>query len=263
MLANNVPCSAKLTHEQIPPNISMPEAATVPTNFVTVFHTVTSALNLPLPWPKPNSYTPPAADSTILIWGGASSVGLYALQILSYYGYRNLVAVASARHHVHLKSLGATKAYDYNDSDVVAQLRQSVDSIPYFFDCIGSVASSIRPIAQLAAKNSRVAVLLPVIFTPPTPSSAPEYGFDASAVADWAVGVHVHGVRTHAYDSNEQLARLLQPEIMPSLLEKGAVKPNRYRIIEGKDMLERAENALTALREGVSGEKLVWRVAEL
>lgn len=234
----------------------MPQAATVPGNFVTVFHTVTSDLELPLPWPKPDSYTPPAADSAILIWGGASSVGQYALQILSYYGYRNLIAVASARHHTHLQSLGAAKVFDYNDPNITFQIRQEVGNIPYFFDCIGSVSSSIQPIAELAAKGSRVAVLLPVIFDPP------KYGLDASVAAQWAPGVQVNGVRTHTYDDNEALARALQPEIMPSLLANGAVKPNKYRVIEGASMLERAENALTALREGVSGEKLVWRVAE-
>lgn len=47
------------------------------------------------------------------------------------------------------------------------------------------------------------------------------------------------------------------------MLKIGAVKPNRFRLVEGRDMLERAENALAALREGVSGEKLVWRVADV
>ncbi len=50
---------------------------------------------------------------------------------------------------------------------------------------------------------------------------------------------------------------------MPALLKKGLVKPNAYRIIEGETMLERAQNALDALRrKEVSGNKLVWRVSE-
>ncbi|CAD0017949.1 unnamed protein product [Aureobasidium pullulans] len=249
--------------DKIPSNISMPEAATVPTNFVTVFHTVTSALGLPLPWPKPDSYIPTSTEDAILIWGGSSSVGQYALQILSYYGYNNLIAVGSARHHAHLKTLGASRTYDYNDSNIVSQLKQDLGNIPYFFDCIGSVSLSIIPIAELANNGNHVAILLPLIFSPPTPTAAPKYGYDVTAVADWASGVGVTGVRTHAYEDNEQLARLLQPEIMPALLQAGVVRPNRYRVIEGKDMLERAENALTALREGVSGEKLVWRVADV
>jgi hypothetical protein len=50
---------------------------------------------------------------------------------------------------------------------------------------------------------------------------------------------------------------------MPTLLEQGIVKPNRYRIIEGKTLLERAQGAMDALRrKEASGERFVWRVAE-
>jgi hypothetical protein len=50
---------------------------------------------------------------------------------------------------------------------------------------------------------------------------------------------------------------------MPTLLAEGNVKPNNYRIIEGKTLLERAQAALDALRrQEVSAERLVWRVAE-
>ena len=50
---------------------------------------------------------------------------------------------------------------------------------------------------------------------------------------------------------------------MPTLLAEGIVKPNKFRIVEGKTMLERAQNALDLLRrKEVSAERLVWRVAE-
>jgi hypothetical protein len=50
---------------------------------------------------------------------------------------------------------------------------------------------------------------------------------------------------------------------MPKLLAGGVAKPNRQRIIEGATLLERAQNAMDALRrKEVSGERLVWRVAE-
>lgn len=47
------------------------------------------------------------------------------------------------------------------------------------------------------------------------------------------------------------------------MLERGLIKPNKLKIVEGKTMLERAENALKLMRgQAVSGEKLVWRIAE-
>lgn len=55
----------------------------------------------------------------------------------------------------------------------------------------------------------------------------------------------------------------LQPDILPTLLAKGIVKPNKYRLVEGATLLERAQKAIDALRnKEVSGERLVWRVAE-
>lgn len=50
---------------------------------------------------------------------------------------------------------------------------------------------------------------------------------------------------------------------MPTLLAEDIVKPNRYELIEGSTLVERAQNALDKLRSGtVSGARLVWRVAE-
>ena len=58
-------------------------------------------------------------------------------------------------------------------------------------------------------------------------------------------------------------AEHLQPEIMPTLLEKGIIKPNRRKIVEGPTLLARAQKALDMLRrKEVSGERLVWRVAD-
>jgi hypothetical protein len=44
---------------------------------------------------------------------------------------------------------------------------------------------------------------------------------------------------------------------------RGIVKPNKHRLIEGNTMLDRAQAAIDVLRlKEVSGERLVWRVAE-
>jgi len=47
------------------------------------------------------------------------------------------------------------------------------------------------------------------------------------------------------------------------MLAQGIVMPNQQKIVEGKTMLDRAQAALDALRrKEVSGERLVWRVAD-
>lgn len=179
---------------------------TLPNNFVTVFYALATDLGVPTPWAKPSDYTPPNAESAILIWGGASSVGQYALQILRYYGYHNLLTTASKKHHSNLMSLGASKAFDYNDSDVVEQIiracsaeRSGQHTLPLILDCIGSQQGSIQPLSKNAQKGAKVAVLLPVIVKDSTDSTIPEYTLDAEKAAEFADGVEVRGVRTHFY----------------------------------------------------------------
>ena len=44
-------------------------------------------------------------NNTILIWGGATVVGLYVAQLAKIYGL-NVIAVASTKHETYLKQLG-------------------------------------------------------------------------------------------------------------------------------------------------------------
>ncbi|OTB07285.1 hypothetical protein M426DRAFT_54159 [Hypoxylon sp. CI-4A] len=243
---------------KVPDDFSLEQAVTVPENLITAFNTIATDLQLPTPWPKPEGYVPPRADDRILIWGAASSVGQFIIQVLKFYGYRNVIATASPRHHEFLKQLGAKECFNYRNPTIVDDLlhgRQDEDApvFPLIVDCIGSQAGSVFPISKLAQNGSIVAIMTPVILKHSTEAEAPEYTMDAAPTADWADGVEVRGVRTHFY---------WKTEIMPALLASGDIKPNRFRIIEGKDLVERATNALDLLRRGVSGEKLVWRVSE-
>lgn len=188
----------------IPHGITMQEAVTVPNNFVTAYHTIVTDLELTLPWPKPSHYRPQHAEDPILIWGGSSSVGQYALQILKYFGYQNLLATASPRHHDLLRSYGATQVFDYNHPDVchailASQTRSAEPAIPLILDCIGSQNGSVRPLARIAQAGAKAAILLPVIVRDATETVIPEYTMDVQGSAQWATGVETVGVRTHFY----------------------------------------------------------------
>ena len=148
---------------QVPEGFRLQEAVTLPNNFATVYHSCTKDLEIPLLWPRPTDPLPTNAREPILVWGGSSSVGIYALQILYYYGYRNLIAVASRTHHEYLSSLGAVRTFDYRDQDVADQILEAEPAIPYIIDCIGSKDGSLMPLARVAQQGAKVAVLLPVI----------------------------------------------------------------------------------------------------
>ncbi|KAK7909184.1 Zinc-binding dehydrogenase, partial [Apiospora marii] len=271
---------------KIPENISLEEAATVPENLITIFNTMAIDLGLPTPWPKPEGYVPARADAPVLVWGAASSVGQSALQLLRWYGYRHILATASPSHHEYLRGLGASACFDYRDPDVAKKLLAAAsemhgesggearETIPYIIDCIGSRHGSLRPILEgkIAQPGSVVAVMLPVILTHASPDQAPEYSMDAGEVARGLLGsgaeedsgVAVKGVRTFfVYEKSAFFREKLASEMVPALLARGVVRPQRYRLVEGGSILEREEGALRVMREGgVSGVKLVWRTSE-
>ncbi len=198
---------------RLPPNLTAREAVTVPTNLVTALHALTADLGLQLPWPLAAGWKPPlphggAQPPPILVWGAASSAGLYVVQVLRHWRYRNVLAVASAKHHAHLLSIGASACFDYHDGDVVGRVLAhasasgnagAVPRVPLVLDCIGSAAGSLKPLTAIADPGSTVAVLLPVIIKDATRDEAPEYGLDAASAAPWKDGVDVRGVRTHFY----------------------------------------------------------------
>ena len=248
---------------KLPAGFELSEAVTLGNNFVSAWHALVEDLGFELPWPRVEGYVPGRKDEAVLIWGGSSSVGMYALQILKWYGYGNLIATASKRHHGMLKGFGARVCFDYNDKGVVEEIRKAEPKILRILDCIGSQAGSLAPLAKIAERGSKVAVLLPVIVMDATEDEAPEYLMEVAQSAEWAEGVETAGVRTHFYLENEFHAEHLQPTIMPEMLRMGAVKPNKQRIVEGATLLERAQKALDILRrKEASGERLVWKVAE-
>lgn len=273
---------------KIPEGFTLQEAVTVPVNLVTVFHAATRDLELGLPWPIPGDWTPSNAQRPILIWGASSSVGIFAIQVLKHWGYTNILAVASEKHHAYLRSIGATASFDYRKDDVVEKIQaytkdEAEPKVPSILDCIGSLEGTLRPLTKIAQRGSRLGAMLPIILKDATEESEPEYEMDVSncLVGEWAEGALIRGVRTHFYlevsypclfhepqtpnrkIQNEFFKEKLQSEIIPALLKEGIVTPNRQRIVEGETVVERAQNALDILRKkDVSGEKLVWRVSE-
>lgn len=185
----------------------MPEAVTLPNNFVTVFHSMTMDLGIELPWPRPDNYIPAHVNAPLLIWGGSSSVGQFAIQILRYYGFQNILATASTRHHDLLRSYGAAEIFDYRSDTVVEYVLKAATDIvheyeapiPFIVDCIGSMHGSIFPITKLAKKGSKVAILLPVIVRDSSETQDPIYELDVSKCGVWEPHVEVKGVRTHFY----------------------------------------------------------------
>ncbi|KAI9163871.1 Trans-enoyl reductase lepG [Paramyrothecium foliicola] len=250
---------------RVPANIPAKAAVTVPTNLVTAFHTITHDLGLELPWPIPAEWRSKNYQDPILVWGAASSVGLFSIQVLRHWGYKDIIAVASSKHHDELRKLGATACFDYRHENVTDEINAHRAFIPHIIDCIGHVEGTLRPLSRIAKPGSTVAIMMPAIIKDATDKEEPILSMEPKKLlpGQWNDDVNLIGVRTFFYAENEFFKTHLQQDIIPALLESGAIQPNKQRIVEGPTLLERAQKAMVLLRERApSGERLVWRVAE-
>ena len=120
-------------------------------------------LKLPVPPELPARSPPPESNEPIVIWGAGGSTGQYAIQVLNFAGYTNVIAIASSRHHEYLKGLGARITIDYRAEDICEQvLRASGGPVKYVLDAVGDEKYTLEPISNFVAAGSQVAYLLPV-----------------------------------------------------------------------------------------------------
>ncbi|KAG4440685.1 hypothetical protein IFR05_003831 [Cadophora sp. M221] len=162
---------------KVPAGVSLASAATVPNNFCTAFYTLSEKLGIELPWPRLEGFKSINQDMPILVWGASTSVGQYAVQILKYWGYTNVIGIASAKHHDKIKSYGAKHVFDYRDATVVQSIAKLInaqstpDSIRVF-DCVDSKFRSLIHISRIVTQpGSIVAGLLSIVVSNPSVQS--------------------------------------------------------------------------------------------
>lgn len=142
---------------KVPENITFEEAAALggvgP-------HTAFQALYLRLGIPKPS--TPPSApQQSIFIYGGSTSVGLYAIQLAKLSGL-NVITSCSPRNFDLVKSLGATDAYDYSDTSNPAKIKAQYPELALGFDCIAEKGSAAFIAKSFGGQGGKIVTLLPV-----------------------------------------------------------------------------------------------------
>ncbi|KAF9245623.1 hypothetical protein BU15DRAFT_85354 [Melanogaster broomeanus] len=247
------------TCAKIPDSLALESAVTIPDNFVTSYFTLFDRLGLPTPhFPVPSP--PPGADKPILIYGGGATTGQYAIQLLNFAGYTNVITTASSHHHTYLRSLGADHTIDYKDPDMTEQIiRAAGGKLERVMDCV-SAEGTLKIVAQVVAPQATVSMLLPI--KAGDSLMADELWMELPADRNpFEKTVEVVTVRTFLYQQNEYLKEKLMPEILPHLLESGVITPNKVRLFDQGTFLERTLAALQLVRSGkVSGEKVVVKV---
>ncbi|KAE9400989.1 NAD(P)-binding protein [Gymnopus androsaceus JB14] len=251
---------------KMPDSLSLEAAATVPNNFITAFNAFfnTEYLGLPIPSSLPSPVSPPLADSPILVHGGGSSTGHYAIQILHSAGYRNVLVTASPKHHEYLHSLGATHVFDYNSPTMVQDIQRVISGsgsgkLDLVLDCI-SAEKMVSPFGV-------VAILLPLKMGSNLQSNESEGLFldIPEELNPLPKGTRLVGVRNFiSLQQNAYFKENLMQKILPAVLEAGSIQPNRVRLLDESvgSLKDRVAFGLDLLRKNkVSREKLIVKVA--
>jgi NADPH:quinone reductase-like Zn-dependent oxidoreductase len=224
------------TTTEIPDDMSFETAVVLPL----CISTASSALFLP-EWLGLQLPTFPAQDSTgkvVLVWGGASSVGCNAIQLLRHAGYE-VIATASPGNFDLVKKLGAAHVFDYKSPTVIADILGALAGreVGGVLDAVGKDA--YQHCFELADKSQgakRVATVFPGELNPPE-------------------GVYAKKIYAPALNSTPS-AKAVFEEFLPQALKSGAYVPAPTPFVFGKG-LESIQGAIDHLFKGVSAQKVV------
>ena len=221
---------------EIPDSMSFESAAVIPVGCSTAAAGLfqDEFLNLQFPTQPPQKPT----GKTILIWGGASSVGCNAIQLSIAAGYE-VVTTASSKNFQLVKKLGASEVFDYKDPAVSDKL------VNYFkgktlagaLDCIGGDASPIcMNVVHKSTGTKFVATVQPNFPDPPE-------------------GVTIKNLFAITIKDN-QVGKAVYEDFLPLALKAGTYVPAPEPLIAGKG-LESVQGAVELQQKGVSAAKIV------
>ncbi|KAK6453631.1 zinc-binding oxidoreductase alcohol dehydrogenase [Scheffersomyces xylosifermentans] len=196
----------------------------------------------------------------ILIWGGATATGIYAIQIAKLVYGLKVITTSSPQHHEFLKTLGADEVFDYRSPNVVGSIIESANGEIYYALDTVSTKESYQQTYDSTKGSKKVAfdnlsgVFGNDIVTDPT-RTLDTFTATASYLAD---GRKHHMGATEYVPSEEFLRRYRHfwYDLLPPHIEE-LKTPNLIVLSSG---LESTSEALELLREDkVRGGKVVFR----
>ncbi|GAB1317013.1 Enoyl reductase (ER) domain-containing protein [Madurella fahalii] len=224
----------------LPDSVSFEEGAVFPVAFLTAL-TAWTSIGIPL-----NSRYTPQDKQAVLIWGGASSVGTFAVQSARALGFRVYVT-ASPKHHSYIKRLGADAVFDYKASDVVAQIVAAVkkDGVHmHTAHCVvsGGLQPSLDVLRQTKGNTPARVAHSPVLAPDHPTLENTQIVFNSPPMDDAAAR------DKHIYECFHVW--------LNDGLKSGSVVPSPNVQVEGGG-LDGLNAALDKLKAGVSGTKIV------
>ncbi|QKX64633.1 uncharacterized protein TRUGW13939_11808 [Talaromyces rugulosus] len=224
---------------EIPDSVAFEQAAVLPIALATsaagLFQE--DALNFPLP----SAEEPKPTGKTVLVWGGASSVGATAIQLAVAAGL-TVISTASSKNFELVKSLGVSEVYDYKSPSVIEDVVNAISGTDFagVFDAISETSTFDAVRAILAKLESNVKVVTTSPYDRPTEQPGPKF----------VIAVTV------AQDPHKHVAKAIWNDFVPKALENGRLKTKPNPEVVGKGLHD-IQHAVDVLKEGVSAKKIV------
>jgi len=219
--------------------------------------------HLPLPW------HPATAPTPLIIYGGASAVGSYTIQLATLSNIHPLICIAG-KGIPHVESLLEPSKgdlildYRTGNQQLVQDLRAAVAKVPggkveYAFDCISEHNSYQNICEVLDRERGHITVILPSKDYSDIPASITHsLTFVGGAHKD--KDLHLWQKETGSLLGNQEFAYVMF-RFFGRGLQEGWFKPMPYEVVPGG--LGGVEEGLRRLKEGkVSASKLVFRIEE-
>jgi NADPH:quinone reductase-like Zn-dependent oxidoreductase len=157
---------AELEVVPIPDGWSFEEAAQLGVAPITALQCLHETLELPSPFGARS--TAEQSQRTILIWGGASAVGQYAIQFAKLCGLR-VLTTASSKNFDLVRGLGADEVFDYRDEGAVEKIRAATgNALDIAIDTISEGKTPAQVTGAIGGKGGKVAIILPYESPRPT-----------------------------------------------------------------------------------------------
>lgn len=228
---------------KLPESFSYEDGATIGVGLVTAGVILYNSFEFEL------SENPQKLNGTILIWGGATVVGLYLIQLAKIYGLK-IIAIASTKHQEYIKNLGVDYLIDrhLSQDEILKKIDEikEIETIEYGVDCVSKETSNI----VLRILNHKLKYN--------TDSIKPKFSGIVGVPKDHPDGVDVKDVVIKRFHEDVSYGEKFI-EITNKFLNSRQIEPVRFKQYKGG--LHIIDNALKDLESiGANGEKYVVSV---
>ncbi|KAG4441190.1 hypothetical protein IFR05_003308 [Cadophora sp. M221] len=224
----------------VPKNISDADAAVFPINAFTsataLFASNGANAGFGFPFPgTPESKTFDYKSIALVIVGGGTACGKFAVQFARIAGIGTIIVTASLSSEKELRDYGATHFLDRKASDLVAQVRALVgDDLVYVYDTFNRGDHTFSVSLLSNAKRGTLLHLVPGKADEDV-AAQKKAGFDERMLS--------------GSSTNHPDLAVLFWKVFPEWVEKGEIKLLQYNIIEGLDA-DKVNAALDGYRDG-------------